>query len=434
MRRSLIAFSTLLLGCASAAPPPGGPEDKAPPLLVRVTPDTNAVNVGAKAVSFYFDETINDRGTGAQEVGQFFLVSPSDGEANVSWHRSRIDVSPRHGFRRNTAYTVTLLPGLADLRNNIMKGGAAVTFSTGPTIPTLRIRGTVFDWIAERVAAKAYVEAISADSVRYLAESDTLGRFSIGPLEPGSYLVRAIIDQNRNRALDRNEAYDSVRVTAPQPAPLELLAVARDTLPARLQSVSATDSITLKVTFDRPVDPTQQVPATFYRLVSADSTAVPIASVRTPIQEAETARATQRATTDSVRRADSLAGRPVTPVTPPTSPRAAVTPPLRGGAAPAAEPPKPSLPAPYTTVTVRLERPLVPSARYRLSVTGVRALSGRSQPSEVGFSAPKPAPPPTRDSTRTAPGATRVPAGTPPGTPTPTVPPVRPPANPPSRR
>jgi hypothetical protein len=439
VRRRLIAFGTLLLGCASAAPPPGGPEDKAPPLLVRVTPDTNAVNVGGKAVSFYFDETINDRGTGAQEVGQFFLVSPSDGEANVSWHRSRIDVSPRHGFRRNTAYTVTLLPGLADLRGNIMKGGAAVTFSTGPTIPTLRIRGTVFDWIAERVATKAYVEAISADSVRYLAESDTLGRFSIGPLEPGSYLVRAIIDQNRNRALDRNEAYDSVRVTAPQSALLELLAVARDTLPARLQSVSATDSITLKVTFDRPVDPTQQVPSTFYRLVSADITVIPIVSVRSPIQEAETARNSQRATADSVRRADSLAGRAISPVAPAAPPRAAVTPPLRGGAAPAAEPAKPSLPAPYTTVTVRLERPLAPNARYRLSVTGIRSLSGRSQPSEVGFSTPKPAPPPTRDSTRSAPGAARVPAVTPPGTPpaatpTPTVPPVRPSANPPSRR
>ena len=62
MQRRLIVASILVAACASAGPPPGGPEDRLPPHLVRVTPDTNAVNVRDKNASFYFDEQINDRG------------------------------------------------------------------------------------------------------------------------------------------------------------------------------------------------------------------------------------------------------------------------------------------------------------------------------------------------------------------------------------
>ena len=65
MRKRLIAIVAIVTACASASPPPGGPEDKMPPRLVKITPDTNAVNVKDEAVSFFFDETISDRGDSA---------------------------------------------------------------------------------------------------------------------------------------------------------------------------------------------------------------------------------------------------------------------------------------------------------------------------------------------------------------------------------
>jgi hypothetical protein len=405
VRQGLIALVALLAACASNAPPPGGPEDKTPPRLVKVTPDTNAVNVHDKAVTFQFDETINDRGAGAQEVSNYFLVSPSDGAPRVSWHRSRIDVSPRHGFRPNTAYTVTLLPGLSDLRNNIMKNGASVVFSTGPTIPTQRINGIAFDWIAERPAAKAYVEALSPDSIVYLAQADSNGRFSIGPLGPGSYLVRAIIDANGNRALDRNELYDTLRVTVPQAAPVELLAAQRDTLPP-LMSVTSADSVTLKVSFDRPLDPAQPLGVSAFRLVAADSTPIPITDVLTPRQERQRDSVVNKVRADSARRSDSLAGKPLPPVFAPVTPRAV---PATGAKAPPAPPPVPSLPPPYTTLTLKLGRPLAPNAVYRLSVTGARALGGKVQSSQRSFNTPKPPPPlpAAKDTVKTAPPAAK---------------------------
>ena len=411
MRQGLIALVAVLAACASNVPPPGGPEDKVPPKLIRVTPDTNAVNVKDDAVSFYFDETINDRGTGAQEVDSHFLVSPSDGAPRVSWHRSRIDVRPRRAFRPNTAYTVTLLPGLTDLRNNIMKGGATIVFSTGPTIPTHRITGIAFDWASERQAPLAYIEAVSPDSVTYLAQTDTLGKFIVGPLSPGSYLLRVIIDQNTNRALDRNEAFDTLRVTVPQAAPAELLAVVRDTLPTTILTVESPDSVTLKVTFARNIDPTQPLTADKFRLLGPDSLPVPILAALSPqaARDADVARA--KVLSDSVRRADSLAGKALMPVPAPVVPRPAANAPP--------PPPKPSLPPPFTVVTLNLGRPLPRNTSFRLKVAGIRALSGREVPSERSFTTPKPLPPrPAPDSARAAPAAT---------------PPARPPVTPPRR-
>jgi hypothetical protein len=422
VRRRLIAASILVAACASAGPPPGGPEDRLPPRLVRVTPDTNAVNVRDRAATFYFDEMINDRGTGETDVSSYFLVSPSDGSPRVSWHRSRIEVRPRHGFRPNTAYTITMLPGLTDLRNNRMKAGAEVVFSTGPTIPRERIKGIVFDWVAERGAPQALIEAITPDSVVYLAQADSNGRFSVGPLNPGTYLVRGTIDQNHNRTQDRTEAWDTVRVTAPLTKPVELLAVPRDTLPARIQSVALADSTTLNVVFDRLLDPAQKIATTAFHLAGADSVAIPITATRTAHEESERQRALQLQAADSARRADSLAGRaraapPRAPATPDTT-----------------APPTPSRPPPFTSISVILGRPLAPNTSYRLRVTSVRALSGQVTGSERQFTTPKPPPPPKTDSSTTSPPAPR--DTTPTGTPSapPATPPVTQPATPPASR
>lgn len=388
------AFAALggSVACASASPPPGGVEDRDPPKLVAVTPDSNALNVRARTVIFQFDETINDRGSGAQEIDNFFLVSPSDGNPRVSWRRSRIEVRPRNGFRDNTAYTVTLLPGLSDLRGNVSRTGASVVFSTGPTIPPARVTGIVFDWVAERPAARALIQAVTADSTIYLAQSDSVGRFTVGPLPEGSYLVRAIIDANNNRALDRSEAFDTARVVAPQAGPLELRTVVRDTLPPRLASIAVTDSLSLRVTFDRYLDPDQPPAATAFRLVAADSTVIPVLAVLAPRAEQAEAVARHQALADSSRRVDSLAGKPLPPRFVPLPGGG------RRGVTPAATP---SVPPPYTALLLRTARPLTPSATFRLSVRDARGLSGRTQSSERSFTTPR-APAPV-DTTRRAP-------------------------------
>jgi len=383
VRRSLIGALLLgagTLGCAGASPPPGGPEDHAPPQLVRVTPDTNAVNVKAGNVTFYFDETINDRGSGAQELGRRFMISPSNGAPRVSWHRSRIEVRPNGGFRPNTAYSVALLPGLSDLRGNSMKSGARIVFSTGPAIPAGVINGTVFDWVAQRPAPLALIQALTPDSLLYLDQADSVGHFALRPLPPGRYLVRAIIDANGNRDLDRNEAFDTLTVDVPLATSIELRTAQRDTFPPRLATVTALDSVSLRVSFDRPLEPTQPITPDMFVLAGDDSVPIVIARVLTPAQEMERARLAQQSAADSMRRADSLAGKPLPP--PPRPPVVAAKPANT-----------PSVPAPFTGVLIETARPLAPNTRFRLTARGLRGLNGKQTESERTFSTPLPPPP-----------------------------------------
>ena len=118
----LIFASAAMVGCASQGIPPGGPPDVTPPVLISVTPDSGTVHVSPSSVTFRFDEVVSERPRGAPSLDQLVLISPSDGPPSVDWRRDRLVVKSRHGWRPNTAYSVTVLPGLTDLRGNAAKG------------------------------------------------------------------------------------------------------------------------------------------------------------------------------------------------------------------------------------------------------------------------------------------------------------------------
>lgn len=388
------------LACANrGAQPPGGPEDLEPPRLIRVTPDSGATNARPGAVEFQFGETVSDR-PARGDLNQYFLISPSDGDPRVSWHRSRISVRPRRSFRPNTAYTITLLPGLADLRGNTMTEGAAIVFSTGAEFPRFGIVGRIFDWAAERPAPGALIQAISRpDSVLYLATSDSLGAFSIGPFGPGRYTLRGIIDRNNNRVLDPGEPWDSTTmlITVSRPT-YELLAIARDTLRPSLSAAVVEDSQSVRLTFDRPINPDQALAPGLFRVQAADSTVVPIGEIvgaRAAARAkaaADSAAARDSAAAPGARRAvpPSLVPLP-TPTNEPT--RAAVAPPAA---------PRPPRPPPETEVILRLAPPArwQPGATYRVTAIDIRNLMNRAGTSARTFTAPRATRP---DSSRGAP-------------------------------
>ena len=388
----LLAAAT---ACASASPPPGGPEDHSPPQIIAVTPDSGQVNVKTKEVQFRFDEVVSDRPTGAASLDRMFLISPRNGEPRVGWHRSRITVRPERGFRDNTAYRITMLPGIADLRGNVRKDGASLIFSTGPSFPTLGIVGTVFDWTAQGVAKSAYVEAMSKrdTTVVYLSATDSSGQFDLGPLPAGEYTVRALIDQNSNRAFDRNEKWDSVSVVVAATRPsIELDVIERDSVPPAFTDATVNDSVTMTLSFDKPLDPTIPLQPALVDLKRADSSAINVTRV-----EWATAFQRERAAADSVRRADSLRaaggrGNPPPAAVPPTPSRLRPAPPPR----------KPRSPAPERSIviTVSPTTPMLPGQTIRVTTRALRNLVGHSSELTRTVAVPKPAPP--RDSTQKA--------------------------------
>ncbi len=410
-----VMFGLLLLGsaCASPAIPPGGPEDEDPPAIVRIRPDTNAVNVRSGRVGFDFDEVISERPQGAPNLAELFVISPSKGVNELSWRRTRLEVAPRGGLRPNTTYRVTMLPGLVDLDGNMDSVGATVVFSTGPALAQGRISGRVFDWLEERPARQALVEAIVLpDSLRYLAIADSLGAFELRNMPPGTYVLRAIADQNKNRALDVRELYDTSTVALTDSARRVLHAIVRDTLGPAIERVEVVDSLTLRVRFDKALDTTMVIDSTLLSLKRADSTRVPLRRTlgSRAFKRLEEDSIRQKAIQDSVRAANDTTGRGAdtgrTPADAAAAARAAATRAVapRPGAARArptgpagrgapprdtTPPPKPTVRIPENEVMVKLVSPLPYNMSFRMRVEDARSVVGRVRSSERTFNTPR---------------------------------------------
>lgn len=148
-RREAARLGLLVLAtaCAAAQEPPGGPPDFSPPVVREIRPDSLAIVPGFDdPVVFAFDEVIQERQP--TDMAKLVIVSPRHDEIRVAWKRTRLEVKPKGGWRDNAVYRVVLLPNVADLRNNRMREGTEVVFSTGPAIPDTRVEAIVIDWAA----------------------------------------------------------------------------------------------------------------------------------------------------------------------------------------------------------------------------------------------------------------------------------------------
>lgn len=367
--------------------PPGGPPDTVAPQLIAIIPDSGSVGVKPKEVLFRFDEVVAERPPSVTTLADLFLISPRDGVPDVSWHRDAIAVKPTHGWRANTPYTVIMMRGLADIRGNVRNTGVTTFFSTGPTIPRTRISGQVFDWLTGTPAAGALVESfVQTDSIHpYVALVDTSGAFVLEHLPPARYAVRAYLDRNKNMGIDPSEPWDSASVNLSDSSRIELLLFVHDTVPPRLALIAASDSQTLRVTFDKPFDPAQTLTAANFAVIGPDSVPIPI-------------RGANPEPRDTI-------GKTAPPVRAPSAPRAAVVPRVDTTAALKRVMSRPTA---ISAAIIKLERPLKPKIVYRVRAIGIRGLLGRIGNSERPFTAPAPpappAPPPVKPAaTPTAP-------------------------------
>lgn len=281
VRRARVLTVALVAGCASVQEPPGGPPDFSPPALLTVRPDSGAVLPGFRnPVRFEFDEVISEQ---QGRLGDFVLVSPRPEVTNVRWKRDAIEVRPEGGWRRDAIYHVSLLPGIADLRNNRTPAGTRLVFSTGGPIPDTRLAGTVLDWAGGRAAARALIEAIlMPDSLVYAMRTDSAGDFLLTAVPPGTYHVIATVDENNNLRRDRREAYDSIRVQLDSAASEVFWAFVHDTTGPQLRTAARADSMTVRVAFNqrlRPGDPDSSAVRVW---ALPDTTAVPVTNVWRP--------------------------------------------------------------------------------------------------------------------------------------------------------
>ena len=223
---AVIAAGIGLYACASIGSPDGGMYDETPPRFIRSTPEPNATNNTKKKISIEFDEYIK-----LEKASEKVIISPPQLEAaDVKASGKKAIVQFHDSLKANTTYTIDFGDAIVDNNEGNPLGQYAFAFSTGSTIDTMAVSGTVLN--AENLEP---IKGIQVGLHRNLNDSaftklpfdrisrtDSRGRFTIRGVAPGKYRIYALMDGNQNYLFDsKTEAIawnDSLVVPAMEPA------------------------------------------------------------------------------------------------------------------------------------------------------------------------------------------------------------------------
>lgn len=265
LRVCVTAVASVVVGlsaCAQQGAPPGGPEDRRPPVVVRTEPDTFAIVEDFDGpVRFVFDERISERVTGS--LADLVTVSPRTGDVRVSHGRDDISVEIDGGFQPGRVYRITLQPAVSDLFNNQLRDPFELVFSTGGEVHPTAVAGFAWDRLNGSGMDDARVEmrAMDDSTVPHVARADTGGLYAIRYVPPGRYFLTAWVDRNRDGEPSGDEPRGRINfvLAATDTLLADLPLLAPDTTPARITGVEVIDSMTIVVRFDDHLDPSDPV-------------------------------------------------------------------------------------------------------------------------------------------------------------------------------
>lgn len=204
----MIAATALLCAlshsCANTkASPTGGPKDTLPPILLAVKPvwgDT-AFPLTGGTVRLKFDEY-----TVVKDANSILLSPPHKKKPKAKVKGKEIVVTFQDTLLPNTTYTIDFGQGLADNNEGNLAPKYVHAFSTGDTLDSMYICGTVVDAENLTPVKKALVMLYSErrdssamlDLPAAVGRTDDWGFFSIRNIKPQPYWIFACTDENNN--------------------------------------------------------------------------------------------------------------------------------------------------------------------------------------------------------------------------------------------
>ncbi len=208
-RMGLLALVLLFYACANVVSPTGGPRDEDPPVVVRSEPPNYSANFYGGEVRVFFDEFVELR-----NVRQQLMISPP--LENVPDFRLRgrsLVFDTGTDLRENTTYSIFLGDAIRDITEGNAIPNFSFVFSTGDYVDSLSVRGKVLDAFTMEPVKDVFVMMYDRiiDSIPYLerpvylAKTGEEGRFRIGNMREGDYLMFALVDNNANYIYDLPE-------------------------------------------------------------------------------------------------------------------------------------------------------------------------------------------------------------------------------------
>ena len=255
----LIALLLVVAGfyaCASTGNPDGGPYDETPPRFVRSLPVPNATNVQRKKVSIEFDEFIK-----LENPSEKVIISPPQIiSPEVKAVGKRVQVTFEDSLKQNATYTIDFGDAIVDNNEGNPLGQFTYAFSTGSTIDTMEVSGTVLNaedlepikGIQVGLHSNLNDTAFTRLPFERISRTDSRGKFTIRGIAPGSYRLYALKDGNQNFLFDSKSEViawmDSLIV------PTSTGAVRQDTVWSAIDSTKIDTILTIHYTRFLPDD------------------------------------------------------------------------------------------------------------------------------------------------------------------------------------
>lgn len=222
----LAVIILILYACASTGTPDGGPYDETPPKFVRATPEPNATGNTRKKISIEFDEFVT-----LENAAENVIISPPQTETpQVKASGKKVLVEFYDSLRSNTTYTIDFGDAIVDNNEGNPMGNFSYAFSTGETIDTMEVSGTVLNaqdlepikGIQVGLHKNLNDTAFTKLPFDRISRTDSRGHFSIKGVAPGKYRIYALKDGNQNYLFDSKTeiiAYsDSIIIPSMEPA------------------------------------------------------------------------------------------------------------------------------------------------------------------------------------------------------------------------
>ena len=210
-----LLFLAILLwvACARIGAPTGGAEDKTPPKVLRTLPANESVHFTGNRIRIYFDEYIQ-----LKDIRKQLIISPPMEyfpEITPSGNAAKyIDIRILDTLKPNTTYTLNFGKSIQDNNEGNPLSFYTYTFSTGSSIDSLTLKGSIKDALA--LKPDNYVNVMLyeknekfSDSIVYKQKPmyvvntlDSLTTFELTHLKAGSYLLVAMKDKDNNYLFD----------------------------------------------------------------------------------------------------------------------------------------------------------------------------------------------------------------------------------------
>ena len=199
----LAIFSLIIFGrCAQTVAPTGGKKDTIAPKLVQSIPATKTLNFTGNRIELFFDEYVV-----VDNINQKLVITPEvENPYTYRLNGESIVLNFKKKFKDSTTYTLNFGDGIRDFAEKNPAKNLKIVFSTGASLDSGRVDGTVKDIKSNKPILDALVGLyhlsdtlnIAKQKPYYFSRTDSSGRFSIENIEIKDYKLIAIDDKNRN--------------------------------------------------------------------------------------------------------------------------------------------------------------------------------------------------------------------------------------------